>query len=61
MIDSFIHHYNFVRLHQGIGFVTPAERHDGSHAAIIDARSQGMQRARHNRRLKTTEGAGAVK
>lgn len=61
MIDTFIHHYNFVRLHQGIHFVTPAERHNGSHTAIIEAREQGLQRARQNRRLKATEGAGAVK
>jgi transposase InsO family protein len=61
MIDTFIHHYNFVRLHQGIGFVTPAERHDGSHTAIIEARKQGMQQARQNRRNKAMEGAGAVR
>jgi putative transposase len=58
MIDTFIHHYNHLRLHQGIGFVTPAERHDGSHTAIIEARKLGMLCARQDRRL-TTEGAGA--
>lgn len=58
MISTFVHHYNFVRLHQGIGFVTPAERHDGSHAAIVQARRQGMEQARKNRRMIAKEGAG---
>jgi putative transposase len=52
MIDIFVHHYNFVRLHQGIGFVTPAERHDGRHVAIIEARRKGMEEARQNRKAK---------
>lgn len=29
LIDRFIDYYNNERLHQGIGFVTPAERHEG--------------------------------
>jgi putative transposase len=57
MIDVFIYHYNFVRLHQGIGFVTPAERHDGNYIAIIEARKAGMQNARQNRKLMSKEGA----
>lgn len=56
MIDTFIGHYNFVRIHHGIGFVTPAERHDGTHTAIIEARKIGMKQARQNRRLKAMEG-----
>lgn len=58
MVDTFIDHYNFVRIHQGIGFVTPAERHDGAHTVIIEARKMGMQQARQRRKLKATEGAG---
>lgn len=54
MVDTFIYHYNFVRLHQGIGF--PAERHDGLHVAIIQARKEGMQFARQNRKKKAKEG-----
>lgn len=34
------------RIHQGIGFVTPAEKHDGRAEAIIAARHEGMERAR---------------
>lgn len=58
LVDRFIEHYNLVRLHQGIGFVTPAERHDGSHTAIIEARKAGMNQARQLRKRKAMEGAG---
>jgi hypothetical protein len=50
VIGTFIELYNEVRLHQGIGFVTPAERHDGRHEAIIAARLEGMKTARDARR-----------
>lgn len=51
MIDRFIDYYNNERLHQGIGFVTPVERHEGRHLAIIAARRAGMQQAREQRKM----------
>lgn len=51
MIDRFIDYYNNERLHQSLGFVTPAERHEGRHIAIIQARRLGMQQARAQRRM----------
>lgn len=57
MIDRFIDYYNNERLHQGIGFVTPAERHDGRHIAIIEARRAGMQEARQQRKMHAYGGA----
>lgn len=51
VIGTFIEIYNNVRLHQGIGFVTPSERHDGRHVAIIAARLEGMKKARDERGL----------
>jgi transposase InsO family protein len=38
MIDRFIAYYNEVRLHQSLNYVTPAERHEGRHTAMIAAR-----------------------
>jgi putative transposase len=57
LLDRFIDHYNNDRLHQGIGYVTPAERHDGRHAAIIDARKLGMQEAKRRRRIEAYGGS----
>jgi putative transposase len=46
LIDRFIASYNDERLHQSLGFVTPSERHDGRHTAILEARRIGLERAR---------------
>jgi transposase InsO family protein len=59
-IAAFIEDYNEVRLHQGIGFVTPAERHDGRHEAILEARRQGMQAARAARIDENRRGPGST-
>ncbi len=53
MIDRFIDYYNNERLHQGLSFVTPADRHEGRHVAIIAARKEGMRRAREQRKRKS--------
>jgi len=58
MIDRFIDHYNNEQLHQGIGFVTPTERHEGRHVAIIAARREGMRRARKRRKMAANGGTG---
>lgn len=42
-------HYNGVRLHAGIGYVTPDQEHDGEGAAIRAARKKGLARARKQR------------
>ncbi|MGH3456294.1 MAG: integrase core domain-containing protein [Nocardioidaceae bacterium] len=52
-------HYNGVRLHQGIGYVTPDDEHEGRGEQIRQARRQGLARARqqrldHHRRNTTT-------
>ena len=43
-------HYNTVRLHEGIGYVTPDDEHNGRGPAIRKARRDGMEIA-HQRRL----------
>jgi putative transposase len=42
--------YNGVRLHQGIGYVTPNDEHEGRGEAIRQARVEGLRRA-HEQRL----------
>ena len=41
--------YNTVRLHAGIGYVTPADEHDGRGPQIRSARRHGLRRARSAR------------
>ena len=43
-------HYNGVRLHQGIGYVTPNDEHEGRGEAIRKARQAGLETS-HLRRL----------
>lgn len=42
-------HYNTVRLHEGIGYVTPDDEHTGRGPAIRQARRDGLERARQQR------------
>jgi hypothetical protein len=42
-------HYNTVRLHAGIGYVTPDDEHQGRGEAIRKAREAGLERARLRR------------
>ncbi len=42
-------HYNGVRLHAGIGYVTPNDEHEGRGPAIRKARQQGLDWARRKR------------
>ena len=53
--DGFVTYYNEARLHMGIGFVTPAEKHDGRADEIIAARRSGMKRSKA-RRLQVNRG-----
>lgn len=48
-LDHLRGHYNTVRLHEGIGYVTPADEHHGRGDAIRKARQDGLQAARTNR------------
>lgn len=42
-------HYNTVRLHEGIGYVTPDDEHHGRGEAIRNARRAGLAAARNTR------------
>jgi putative transposase len=45
-LASVRHDYNTVRLHAGIGYVTPADEHDGRGPRIRAARKRGLRHAR---------------
>ena len=42
-------HYNSVRLHQGVGYVTPNDEHEGRGEAIRKQRQAGLEQARKRR------------
>lgn len=48
-LDARKEHYNTVRLHEGIGYVTPHDEHHGRGEAIRKARRDGLTAARTNR------------
>jgi putative transposase len=61
-------HYNSVRLHAGIGYVTPNDEHEGRGPAIRKAREAGLEQARlrrldyhrHHRQQQLSEEPGDV-
>lgn len=42
-------HYKTVRLHQGVGYVTPDDEHEGRVESIRKAREAGLEQARLQR------------
>lgn len=48
-LDTLREHYNTVRLHEGIGYVTPHDEHHGLGDAIRKARRDGLSAARTTR------------
>lgn len=54
-INSFINFYNHKRLHQGIGFVTPHERHTGRDKDIKKSYKEQLQNAMKRRKELNTQ------
>jgi putative transposase len=52
LIERFVTHYNTVRLHSAIGYVTPADRLAGRHLEIFVERDRKLELARPNRKTK---------
>jgi transposase InsO family protein len=50
LVASFVEHYNHVRLHSAIGYVTPADKLAGREAEIFAARDRKLDVARERRR-----------
>ncbi len=48
-LDTIRLQYNSVRLHQGLGYVTPDDEHEGRGEAIRQARQDGLDKARLHR------------
>jgi transposase InsO family protein len=50
LVTEFATHYNTVRLHSAIGYVTPADKLAGREQAIFNARDRKLESARERKR-----------
>jgi putative transposase len=51
MVGEYVTHYNGVRLHSAIGYVTPQDKLEGRDQLIFDERDRKLAEARERRRL----------
>jgi putative transposase len=52
VVREFVEHYNTVRLHSALGYVTPKDRLEGRHLEIHQARDRKLEAAREQRRVR---------
>ena len=52
VVERFVEHYNDVRLHSAIGYVTPSDMLAGRESEIWQARDRKLEAAREQRRLR---------
>ncbi len=52
LIANFVEHYNTVRLHSAIGYITPQDKLLGKEKAIFAARDKKLAQARRQRKIK---------
>ena len=57
LVAQFVEHYNHVRLHSAIGYVTPADKLAGREQAIFAQRDQKLAAARERRATRRCETA----
>jgi putative transposase len=48
-VAAFVEHYNTVRLHSAIGYITPADKLNGLAQVIFDERDRKLEEARQRR------------
>jgi transposase InsO family protein len=59
VVAEFVGHYNNVRLHSSIGYLTPADKLAGREKQIWSARDQKLEAARERRRLRRQQDIAA--
>jgi hypothetical protein len=60
IVGAFVEHYNTVRLHSAIGYVTPADKLAGREQAIWNDRDRKLEAARELRRQRRADAKGAA-
>lgn len=54
-VTQYVHHYNTVRLHSAIGYVTPHTKLAGKEKELFAQRDEKLEAAREKRRLRRAE------
>jgi transposase InsO family protein len=57
LIGGYVDHYNTVRLHSALGYVTPADMLAGRQAEIHAARQRKLEQARQQRKIRREQAA----
>ncbi|TWU02791.1 IS2 transposase TnpB [Stieleria varia] len=57
IVKQYVQHYNEVRLHSAIGYVTPLTKLAGEEKAVFDSRDRKLEAARETRRLRRQQQA----
>lgn len=52
VVEEYVHHYNNVRLHSAIGYITPMDKLAGREDEIFAARDRKLQKAREERKAR---------
>jgi hypothetical protein len=60
LVSEFVEHYNHVRLHSAIGYVTPAAKLAGRETAIFAERDQKLALARERRAARRQKSASSA-
>ena len=60
MVGEFVDHYNNVRLHSAIGYITPADKLAGREEEIWRQRDDRLEQAREARRRRRQEQRSAA-
>jgi hypothetical protein len=61
VVASFVEHYNQVRLHSALGYITPADKLAGLEAVIFAERDRKLEEARARRRAACHDVASATR
>ena len=60
LVDGYVRHYNTVRLHSAVGYVTPQDKLEGRELSVFAERDRKLEVAREQRKAKR-QGAGRLR